>query len=189
MGNPHQKIVGVVGLYDEPAVLLRAAETVRDAGYTRWDCHTPFPVHGLDRAMGLKASPIHRLALTAGLAGLVVAVILTGGLNAIHYPIRIAGKPMFSWPAFVPIYFELFVLFAAVAIMASLFVFCGLGRWNSPLHDTGVMKEITADRFAIVLEAADTVYVEAEAKALLEATGCRDIRPLVELEEEDRAII
>ena len=189
MSSPAQKTVGIVGLYDDSAALLRAAEKVRDAGYTRWDCHTPFPVHGLDRAMGLKASPVSRIALPAGLSGLVVAITLTGGLNAIHYPIRIAGKPMFSWQAFVPIYFELFVLFAAVTIMGSLFVFCGLGRWHSPLHDTGVMKEVTADRFAIVLEAADEQYTEADAKALLEATGCGDIRPLIEFQEEDRAII
>ncbi|MHC4697782.1 MAG: DUF3341 domain-containing protein [Planctomycetota bacterium] len=189
MSNPGERVVGVVGLYDDPAVLVRAAEKVRDAAYTRWDCHTPFPVHGLDRAMGLKASPVHRLALAAGFVGLAVAIALTGGLNAIHYPIRIAGKPMFSWQAFVPIYFELFVLFAAVTIMGSLFVFCGLGRWHSPLHDSGVMREVTGDRFAIVLEATDNVYSEADAKALLEATGCRDIRPLVELEEEDGVIL
>lgn len=189
MSNPGERIVGVVGLFDDPVVLLRAAEKIREAGYTRWDCHTPFPVHGLDRAMGLKDSPIHRLALGAGFVGLAVAIALTGGLNAIHYPIRIAGKPMFSWQAFVPIYFEFFVLFAAVTIMGSLFVFCGLGRWHSPLHDTGIMREVTGDRFAIVLEATDKVYSETGAKALLEETGCRDIRPLVELEEEDRAII
>ena len=189
MSSPDQKTVGMVGLYDDSTVLLRAAEKVRDAGYSRWDCHTPFPVHGLDRAMGLKASPVSRIALTAGFVGLIVAITLTGGLNAIHYPIRIAGKPMFSWQAFVPIYFELFVLFAAVTIMGSLFVFCGLGRWHSPLHDTGVMREITADRFAIVLEAADKQYTEADARTLLEATGCRDIRPLVEFQEEDGAII
>jgi len=189
MSKPNQKIVGVVGLYDNPDALIRAAEKVRDAGYTRWDCHTPFPVHGLDRAMGLKASPVPALAITAAFVGLVVAIALTGGLNAIHYPIRIAGKPMFSWQAFVPIYFELFVLFAAVTIMGSLFAFCGLGRWHSPLHDTGVMREVTSDRFAIVLEAADKLYSEVEAKTLLEETGCRDIRPLVEFEEEDGAII
>lgn len=189
MSRPSEKIVGLVGLYDDPDALLRAAERVRDAGFTRWDCHTPFPVHGLDRAMGLKSSPVPTLALTAGFVGLLVAVVLTGGLNALHYPIRIAGKPMFSWQAFVPIYFELFVLFAALAIMVSLVLFCRLGRWHSPLHDSDVMKEITGHRFAIVLESADSAYSAADAKALLEATGCRDVRPLVEFDEEDDAII
>ena len=123
MSDPGQRVIGVVGLYDDPDVLVRAAEAVRDAGFTRWDCHTPFPVHGLDRAMGLKASPIPILAIAAAFVGLAVAIALTGGLNAIHYPIRIAGKPMFSWQAFVPIYFELFVLFAALSIMGMLFLF------------------------------------------------------------------
>jgi hypothetical protein len=189
MTKPSEKVVGVVGLYDDPGSLLRAAEGVREAGFTCWDCHTPFPVHGLDRAMGLKSSPLPTVALTAGLIGVLVAFALTGGLNALHYPIRIAGKPMLSWQAFVPIYFELFILFSAVTIMGSLFVLCGLGRWHSPLHDTGVMREITGARFAIVLGAEDRMYSQADARALLEATGCRDIRPLVQFEEEDDAII
>jgi hypothetical protein len=189
MSDSGQRVVGVVGLYDEPHALLRAARQVREAGYTRWDCHTPFPVHGLDRAMGLKASPVPVMALTAGAVGLVVAFALTGGLNALHYPIRIAGKPMLSWQAFVPVYFEVFVLFAALTIMGALFVFCRLGRWHSPLHDTGVMKDVTSDRFAIVLELADPAYSADGAKALLEATGCTDVRPLVDSEEEDDGII
>ncbi|MGD2109163.1 MAG: DUF3341 domain-containing protein [Phycisphaerae bacterium] len=189
MSNPNEKVVGLVGLYDDPNALIRAAERVRDAGFTRWDCHTPFPVHGLDRAMGLKASSVPSIAIASGFVGLLVAVALTGGLSAVHYPIRIAGKPMMSWQAFVPIYFELFVLFAALAIMGSIFLLCGLGRWHSPLHDTGVMKEVTGDRFAIVLEAADAAYSRSDPRALLEATGCADLRSLVELDEEDDALI
>jgi hypothetical protein len=175
----------MVGLYDDAGALLRAAESVRDAGSSRWDCHTPYPVHGLDRAMGLKGSPIPAIALTAGFIGLLAAIALTGGLNAIQYPIRIAGKPLFSWQAFVPIFFELFVLFSAVTIMGCLFVFCGLGKWHSPLHDSDVMKEITRDRFALVLEAGDKAYTDEGARALLEETGCRDIRPLIEIQEEE----
>ncbi len=189
MIEPSKKNVGLVGLYDHPDMLLQAAEKVREAGYTRWDCHSPFPVHGLDRAMGLKPSPMPVIAITAGFIGLAVAVLLTGGLNALHYPIRIAGKPMFSWQAFVPIYFELFILFAALAIMVSLFFLCRLGRWHSPLHDSGIMKEITGRRFAVVLEAADEEYTEEVARALLEETGCSDIRSLDEIKEEGGTIL
>jgi hypothetical protein len=96
---------------------------------------------------------------------------------------------MFSWQAFVPIYFELFVLFAALAIMGSLFLFCRLGRWHSPLHDSDIMKEVTGRRFAVVLEAADEVYSEEHATALLRETGCSDIRTLVEFEEEGNSIL
>ncbi|UCE61308.1 MAG: DUF3341 domain-containing protein [Phycisphaerales bacterium] len=189
MSRPTENTVGMVGLFDDPDALIRAAERVRDEGFTRWDCHTPFPVHGLDRAMGLKSSPVPTLALAAGFVGLLTAVALTGGLNVIDYPIRIAGKPIFSWQAFVPIYFELFVLFAALTLMASLFLFCGLGRWHSPLHDSDIMKHVTGHRFAIVLEATDRCYSEQNVRALLEETGCRDVRPLVEFEEEDSGIL
>lgn len=189
MPEPKHQTVGMVGLYDDPDALVHAAEKVRDAGYRRWDCHTPYPVHRLDDAMGLKSSGVPYVTITAGFIGLATAMLLTGGLSIWQYPIRIGGKALFSWQAFMPIYFELFVLFAAVATMGSVIVFCKLLRWHSPLHDSDVMKEITRDRFAVVLDAADTNYSEDKARSLLESTGCRDIRPLVELEEEDHAIV
>jgi len=181
--------IGLVGLYDDPNTLYHAAEQVRDAGYTRWDCHTPYPVHGLDEAMGLKPSPVPYVTITAGFIGLITALLLTGLLSAWHYPIRIGGKPLWSWQAFVPIYFELFVLFAALATMGSVIFFCKLGRWHSPLHDSGVMPSVTSNRFAIVLEAADKAYAEPTARQLLEATGCSEIRPLLVREEEDDGLI
>jgi hypothetical protein len=180
--------VGMVGLYDDPDALMRAAEKVRDAGYRKWDCHTPYPVHGLDEAMGLKDSPIPYFTITAGVVGVVVGLLMTGGLSVWQYPIRIAGKALFSWQAFVAIYFELFVLLAALATMGSMLVLCRLGRWHSPLHDSDIMQEVTTQRFAIVLDAKDHKYTESGAKALLIATGCRDVRVLVE-QEDDGAII
>jgi hypothetical protein len=178
------RTVGIVGLFDDPGALLRAAESVRDAGFRRWDCHTPYPVHGIERAMGLRASPVPALALLAGFGGLAAAIALTGGLSAIVYPIRVGGKALFSWPAFVPIWFELFVLFAALATMGSVILFGRLGRWHSPLHDTGVMREITSHRFAIVIGADDPAWADWRARAILEGAGCADIRPLVEHDDD-----
>ena len=188
MAERRRKTVGLVGLYDDVDVFVRAAETVRDAGCRRWDCHTPYPVHGLDRAMGLKESPVAYVTLAAGAVGLATAIALTGGLSVFQYPIRIGGKALFSWQAFMPIFFELFVLFAALATMVSVIVFCRLGRWHSPLHDSDIMREITCDRFAIVLDSDDNSSAE-EFRAVLKKTGCEDIRPLVEFEEEDSSII
>ncbi len=173
-------LAGVAGLFDDAESLLRAAERVRDAGFRRWDCHTPFPVHGLERAMGTRPSPVPSLAIAAGFAGLAAAVLLTGGISALVYPLHVGGKSLFSWPAFVPVWFELFVLFAALAALGSLLLLGRLGRWSSPLHDAGVMKEITSRRFALVMDAGDPAFSEASARALLEAAGCRDIRPLAE---------
>ncbi len=188
MSDKLGKTVGLIGLYDDADSLVRAAEKVRDAGYRKWDCHTPYPVHGLDDAMGLKASSVPYYTITAGFVGVAVGLALTGGLSVMQYPIRIGGKALFSWQAFVPIYFELFVLLAALATMGSMLMLCRLGRWHSPLHDSGVMGQVTTERFAIVLDSSDERYTEEGARAILTATGCREIRLLTE-QEDDGAII
>lgn len=177
--------VGVVGLFDDPDTLLHAARQVRDAGYRKWDCHTPHPVHGLDQAMGLAESPVPYICLTAGFIGVGAALLMQGWMDAIAYPVRIGGKPLFSWPAFVPITFELFVLFAGLATMASIVILGKLGRWHSPLHDSGIMREVTSDRFALVLDSADARYAADAAQVLLAEAGCQDIRPLLSNEAED----
>lgn len=187
MAEAERKQVGWAGLYDTEESLRAAAARFRDAGFTRWDCHTPHPVHGLDRAMGLKPSRVPMVTIAAGFAGLLVAVALTGGIAVIQYPLRTAGKALFSWPAFVPIYFELFVLCAAVATMGALLFFCRLGRWHSPLHDSDIMQEITGHRFAIVVDKEDGKY--EQARQLFEESGCGDIRPLMEIQEGDEAIL
>ncbi len=178
-----RKIVGLVGLFDEPDDLVRAAEKVRDAGYGKWDCHTPYPVHGLDEAMGLKRSLIPMICLGMGFVGGLAAMLMQWWMDAVDYPIVIGGKPLFSWPAFVPITFELFVSFTALSTVGCLIFFCRLWRWHSPLHDTQVMAEVTSNRFAVVLLEADKNFSEEKSRSLLEETGCEDIRELVELEE------
>jgi hypothetical protein len=183
------KLVGMAGLFDDATALVNAAAAVRDAGYRKWDCHTPYPVHGLDHAMGLKPSPIPTICLSAGFLGVAAALLLQWWMSAVDYPVRTGGKPFFSWPAFVPITFELFVLFAALATMGSVLFFCKLFRWHSPLHDAGVMEEVTSSRFAVVLDAQDGLFSEEAARALLESAGCSDIRPLHDEDEEDGSII
>lgn len=189
MADRLTRTTGVVGLYDDVNTLVKAARIVRDTGYSKWDCHTPYPVHGLNEAMGLKPSPVAVVTLTAGFVGLASAVALTGGLSVWQYPIRIGGKALFSWQAFVPIFFELFVLFAAFATLGSVVFLCKLGRWHSPLHDSGVMRDIICNRFAIVIEAADEGFSEEQVRALLIETGCHDVRSLVEYKDEDSSII
>jgi len=182
-----RKLVGMIGLFDDPDHLIAAAERVRDAGYRKWDCHTPYPVHGLDDAMGLKPSPMPYICLVAGGIGAGAAMLMQWWMSAVDYPVRIGGKPLFSWPAFVPITFELFVLFAALATMGGMVFLCKLGRWASPLHDNGVMAEVTTRRHGVVLDASDEKFSETSARALLEGTGCQDVRPLYEAADGDAA--
>lgn len=191
MADPKSpKLVGMAGMFDTPDDLIHAAEKVRDAGWRKWDCHTPYPVHGLDGAMGLARSPMAFICIGAGLTGAALAMLMQWWMSAVDYPVRIGGKPLFSWPAFVPITFELFVLLAALATFGGMIALCKLGTFHSPLHDSGIMKEVTTKRFAVVLDAVDPRFSENEARRLLEAAGCRDIRPVVEhAEEEDDALL
>ena len=185
-----RKLVGMIGLYDDPDSLIHAAETVRDAGYKSWNCHPPSLVHGLDDAMGLKPSPMPYICLGMEGVGVGLALLMQWWMSAVDYPVRIGGKPLFSWPAFVPITFEFFVLFAALATFGAVIVFCKLGRWHSPLHDSGVMQEVTSHRFGLVLSSEDPQFKsEASARALLEGTDCKDIRPLIERLEEGDALL
>ena len=184
-----QSRVGTVGIYDDVTLLLRAAEKVRDGGYRNWDCHTPYPVHGLDDAMGLKESRVPIVSLTLGLIGFLAAIALQGGISVFQYPINSGGKPLFAWPAFVPIMFELFVLFAALGALGALVWYGKLGRWHSPLHDSGLMKEITANRFCVVIGADDEDPGQERAEALLRETGCADVRPLLEIQDDEEGLL
>ncbi len=183
-----RKTVGMAGLYDDSDRLVAAAEQVRAAGYTQWDCHTPYPVHGLDGAMGLKPSPLPYVCLIAGFVGAGVAMVMQWWMSAVDYPVRIGGKPLFSWEAFVPITFELFVLFAALATFGGMLYLCRLGRWQSPLFDSGIMEEVTTTRMAVVLDASDPTFTESDARALLEQTGCDDIRVVYEYEDDGEGL-
>ena len=101
--------------FDSAGALLTAAEQVRDAGYRRWDSHTPFPVHGMDDAMGIKGTQLPFIVLGGGLTGLTLATLMQWWMNAVDYPFMISGKPLFGIPANVPVMFELTVLFSAFA--------------------------------------------------------------------------
>ncbi len=183
-----KEVVGLAGMFDDPNALIHAAETVRDAGYKKWDCHTPYPVHGLDAAMGLGESFLPYIVLAGGFTGIAAALGMQGWMSAIDYQVVIGGKELFSWPAFVPITFELFVLFSGFTITACFIIFCKLWRWNHPLHDNNIMAEVTCDRYAVVLEAGDDKFSEDKARSLLEKAGCSDIRTLFKTQNDDSFI-
>lgn len=183
-----QEKVGMVGLFDDPHALIHAAEKVRDAGWKQWDCHTPYPVHGLDDAMGIRWSKLPTIALSVGFMGASLALLMQYWMSAVSYPVHIGGKPLFSWPAFVPITFEMFVLFTAAGTVLTGLWFCKLGRWHSPLHDSGIMVEITSSRFALVLSAKDALYDTEKARGLLTEAGCEDVRDLFEDVDDGRIL-
>ncbi len=150
------KLAGVVGFFDSPKALVEAAKKVREANYQSFDCFTPYPVHGLEHAQGLKRSPLPFVTMGAGLTGFMCAVALQGWTSVIDWPINVAGKPLWSWPAFVPIFFELTVLFAGLATVGAMFILNGFPNTSKMAFDPG----ITVDRLAIMVEAPNEPTAE-----------------------------
>ncbi len=167
------KVYGMGAEYPSAAALYQAAEKVRDAGFKRWDVHSPFPIHGMDAAMGLGKSWLSAPVLIGGITGLLTASILTFGPSWFIYPLVVHGKP-YNWktvPAFFPIMFELTVLFSAFTAFFAMLIMNGLPRWYHPIFNWNRFARATDDGFFLVIEARDPRFTENEARQLLESTG------------------
>ncbi len=144
--------------------LLAATRAARDAGLRIVDAHTPYAVHGLDAAMGLRASRLTWVCFLAGATGLGLALAFQFWTSATDWPINVGGKPFNSLPAFIPVAFEVTVLFAGLGAVLALLVRCGLrpGR-RAVLPAPGV----TDDRFALIVTSRGAAHAPAEIEALL----------------------
>jgi hypothetical protein len=147
--NNKNEISGVVGFFDTPGELIKATEKVRDANYESFDCYTPYPVHGLEHAQGLKPSFIPWVTFICGITGTTLAFTFEYWTSAVDWAVNVSGKPFNSWQAFVPVMFELTVLFAALSSVAAMFILNGLPN----LKKKSVSTSLTKDRFAIMVDA------------------------------------
>jgi Protein of unknown function (DUF3341) len=180
-GPREPRFFGYVAEYATPAEVVHAAEKVRDAGYSKWDCLTPFPVHGLDRAMGMKRTILPWIVLGGGLTGLGIAIFMQWYVNSPHtqsaalyilsgYPLNISGKPYWSLPPNVPVMFELAVLIAALTTFFFVWALSGLPRFYHPVFNAARFRRATDDKFFLLIEAADLKFDLQESLALLEST-------------------
>jgi hypothetical protein len=162
---------GVLGEFDDTESLLEAAERIRDAGFTQWDAFSPFPVHGLERAMGIKGSILPRFVLVGALGGGLAGITLQWYTSAVAYPLVISGKPFFSWQAFIPVTFELAVLGGAVAAVVAMLHLCRLPTLHHPLFDCERFARASDDRFFIAVDARDPNYDADAVQELLRSSG------------------
>ncbi len=169
---------GILGEFATPADLYQACERVRDEGFTRWDAHTPFPVHGLEKAMGLRRSPLPWIVLVMGLMGVGLGFALQVWVHSVAYPLVISGKPFFAWPAFVPVAFEVGVLFAALGAVFGMFGLNGLPMHHHPLFQSTVFERATDDAFFISIESWDPRFDSSATGKLLESLGARSVELL-----------
>src|SRR5690349_2394253 len=161
---------GLLAEYDSPAAILSASKKIRDAGFSRWDTFTPFPVHGIDKAMGIRMTILPWIVLGAGLTGLASAILLQWWTNAYDYPWLVSGKPIWSIPANVPIMFELTVLFSGLTALIGMLVLNNLPFPSHPLDFVKRFARSTDDRFFLLIEAADPKFDEDKTKKLLDET-------------------
>lgn len=178
-GAPSQPY-GVVAEFTTPAAAMHAAERVRDAGYTRWDVFTPFPVHGMDRAMGLKNSKVGWFAFLGGVTGYTCGMVMIWFMNDLNYHIVVGGKPMFSPYAAFPPSYELTILFGAFGSLFGMLFLNRLPRLHHPLLKNRRFGAVTHDRFFVVIECSDPKYSEPATRRLLEEAGSRQIEVVEE---------
>jgi hypothetical protein len=166
---------GVLAEFKTAADLYRACERVRDAGYSRWDAHSPFPVHGLDGAMGMTRSKLPWLVLVLGMSGAAVGFALQTWVHMSAYPLTISGKPLFAWPAFVPITFELGVLGGALAAVFGMLGLNQLPRHHHPLFDAPRFSRCSDDAFFISIESTDPMFDPQATTRLLQSVGASHV--------------
>lgn len=163
-------LVSLVAEFSDPHVLMEAARKVQDAGYTRYECYSPHPVHGIDQAMKTPYSPIPWLVLGGGLTGLVAAIVMQCWMNGIDYKYLISGKPFFSIPAQIPVAFELTILLAGITAFVGMLLLNKLFVFYSPLDTTRTMKRVTNDKYALVIDANDPLFrLQATSEFLMNA--------------------
>lgn len=192
MSTTLKRVHGYLAEFDNVQDLYHAAEQVRDAGYNRWDVHSPFPIHGMDDAMGNPRSILPKFVFVGGITGTTIAFILQTvtqtnfwqsiGLGFIQkivetYPTVVQGKPTDIWtlPAFFPVMFELTILFSAFTTLFGLLALIGLPRWNHPLFASKRFAKFSDDGFFVCIEARDPKFTQEGTKALLEKAGGKNI--------------
>jgi hypothetical protein len=172
----NRKVHSITGLFNTPNEILNAVEEIRKAGYTMFDVNTPYPVHGIERAMKLKPSKLGYVTFFVGVSGALFAFLFMTWVSVNNYPLIIGGKPFFTWPAFIPITFEVTVLSASIAtVLTMLFVMFRFPNISNPLHDTNYMKQVSSDKFGIMISSLDPKFDENSASELLLKLGAKNI--------------
>lgn len=175
-------VYGVMAEFADPPAVYHAAEQVRDAGFSKWDVYAPFPIHGIDEAMGHKATKLPLIVATGGFTGVGLAVLMQWWMTAVDYPLVVQGKNPGDWEPWIPIIFEIGILLAAFSSFFGMLALNGLPRFSHPLLAKESFLRVTDDRFVIAIEARDPKFDPVACRDLLLRAGATS----VELVEEVR---
>lgn len=172
---PSTRLDGVIAQFASPLELLQACERIRDAGYTRWDAHTPYPVHGLDEAMGMPRSRLPWVVLVMALTGGTLGMLMQWWISAVDFPVVISAKPYFSWQAFVPVTFELTILFGAAGALLGMLGLNRLPRLHNWRFRSERFEQVSDDAFFVSVDATDPRFDQDATSALLAQSGAAHV--------------
>lgn len=181
-------LFGIAAEFKSAKELYHAAEIFRDAGYVRWDVYSPFPIHGMDDAMGLGPSKLSFFSLVGGILGCLTAFALVFYTSYLDYPLVVQGKPYFAFEPTFPVFFELTILFTAFATIGSLLGMNLLPRLNHPMFNWERFARVSDDGFFLAVEAGDPLFSESETRALLEKAGGTHITLVYEDADEEARV-
>ena len=165
----------VMAQFDDPGALLHAAEKTRDAGYKEFDCHSPFPVHGMDGAMGLSRSPLAKIVFVIAMSAVCGMIALTYYVSVIAYPLVISGKPLFSYVAYAPPIFAIGVLTGALTAVFGMLALNKLPTPYHPLFNSPNFSKVTDDGFFVTVQSSDPQYDEQKVKSFLTSIGGKNV--------------
>src|SRR5699024_6013590 len=182
MEDKNKNIHGVLAEFRNPRELVDAAEIVKDSGYNHFDTYAPFPIHGMEKAMGLKNSPLGWIVVAGGLTGGIGILWLMIWVMTSSWPLNISGKPLFNIPIYVPITFEITVLISAFAAVFSMIFLNGLPKFHIPLFNVERFEKATDDGFFICIESADDLFSEKTVSKLFTDAGATHIETVYDSE-------
>ncbi|HUF05384.1 MAG TPA: DUF3341 domain-containing protein [Aridibacter sp.] len=168
-------IYGLMAEFDSSTELVEAAEKVREAGYTKTDAFSPFPIHEMDEALGIKRSILSYLVFGGGIAGLLLGLGLQYYTHSIDYPIIVGGRPHFSLPAFVPPAYELTILLASFTAMFGMLLLNGLPRPYHPVFNVPRFNLASREKFFLLIESADPQFDFPETKNFMDSLEAQEV--------------
>jgi len=166
----------VAGTFSSAKDLYDAAGKVRQAGFTKWECFSPIPVHGLDAQMGYSRSKVPCFTLAGGVTGFFTGMLIVWFMNAFDYPLIVGGKPYFSPIYPFPVFYELTILFSAFGTLFGMFFLNGLPRHNHPVFEHPNFGRTGDDQYMIVIEVEDPKFDEDETQNFLREVGGDDVQ-------------
>src|SRR2546427_1797832 len=172
---PSLSLYGLVAEFATPAALREATRCARRAGYRSLEAYTPFPVEGLAEALDFHRTSLPLVVLLGGLVGGLGAYFFQYWVNVRHYPLNVGGRPLHSWPAFIPVTFEMTILIAALAAVLGMLALNGLPMPYHPLFNVPRFALATRDRFFLCIEARDPKFDRTETRRFLESVGAYEV--------------